>query len=628
MQEEIKEQPLETTKPIMVRPAKSRVNVLLIVVALALLASNIATLALFFYKKSEPEAIRPSAQIQDANQAETRDDGIDELDVASTTPKTDTNTASLENEKVDLLKKLSPSEIKVEWSEAIIWDKRDFFELSLDSDQKDYSSWQLDIYDNTVVKNVGKIKGGDYADYDLYVVEIKVQEIGVISYIFHAIKKDNLIIFFNNDGIDENGKNNIENGTWGPFLKRVILFNGIKIENYEPAEEIKISGHDYSLVKNGNNPDLLIEEYKNLKKYFEHKEYGDIYKDFDSGCFVLGNKDGTTREYGLKLDFIGAKGEESNYAGAIPNLLNIDWNNGSKNKNEYISKIVDCRGARGCYKYIDYIQNKNELKEVGKTADGSVIFALKDNNFKLPGHDNSMLQEMYDAYYPGFDKSGEMIKKEEFKSFVDSYPLIFYKDTFGDYIEFRNAKYLPSVECGKPVIYLYPETEIDAQVYVAPTGGFTVTEPAYNGGWKVKAKPSGELYNYADKKTYPYLFWEGHGANYSRPDKGFVVARENVRDFLQAKLIKLGLIEAEYNEFIDFWLPRMQEKPFYFVTFMDQADFEKIAPLKVVPTPDQVIRIFMDYEGLDQPVSVVEPKILTPERIGFTVVEWGGALHR
>ena len=48
--------------------------------------------------------------------------------------------------------------------------------------------------------------------------------------------------------------------------------------------------------------------------------------------------------------------------------------------------------------------------------------------------------------------------------------------------------------------------------------------------------------------------------------------------------------------------------------------------LEIEPKPDSVIRILMDYKPLSKPIEVVEQKITTPERDGFTVVEWGGSL--
>jgi hypothetical protein len=52
-----------------------------------------------------------------------------------------------------------------------------------------------------------------------------------------------------------------------------------------------------------------------------------------------------------------------------------------------------------------------------------------------------------------------------------------------------------------------------------------------------------------------------------------------------------------------------------------------LAPLTISPRPDTVIRVFMDYQVLAQPIKVKEQLIKTPARRGFTVVEWGGAIR-
>ncbi|MFA5770940.1 MAG: hypothetical protein WC894_05610, partial [Patescibacteria group bacterium] len=184
-----------------------------------------------------------------------------------------------------------------------------------------------------------------------------------------------------------------------------------------------------------------------------------------------------------------------------------------------------------------------------------------------------------------------------------------------------------ATECGKPVIYLYPEKTIDVNVSVAPAGGFTKTEPAYKNGWKVQASPNGDIYNYDDKTNYPYLFWEGYALGYNRPTTGFVIKSSETESFLRDKLAKQGLVGREIDEFVEFWAPKMKESPYYFVTFVPQADFEKLAPLTVSPKPDTVIRVFMDYQPLEEPMRVKEQILNAPERIGFTVVEWGGALN-
>ena len=52
-----------------------------------------------------------------------------------------------------------------------------------------------------------------------------------------------------------------------------------------------------------------------------------------------------------------------------------------------------------------------------------------------------------------------------------------------------------------------------------------------------------------------------------------------------------------------------------------------MAPLAVQPQPNTIIRVFMDFQGLDNYRQVEPLVITTPVRQGFTVVEWGGAIH-
>jgi len=59
-----------------------------------------------------------------------------------------------------------------------------------------------------------------------------------------------------------------------------------------------------------------------------------------------------------------------------------------------------------------------------------------------------------------------------------------------------------------------------------------------------------------------------------------------------------------------------------------QKEIDDVAPLSISPKPDTIIRVLMDYQGLDEYKNIIEQKIITPERKGFIVVEWGGVLHK
>ena len=72
-------------------------------------------------------------------------------------------------------------------------------------------------------------------------------------------------------------------------------------------------------------------------------------------------------------------------------------------------------------------------------------------------------------------------------------------------------------------------------------------------------------------------------------------------------------------------MPYFSEYPYYFITFIDQDIIDKVAPITISPKPNTIIRILMDVKALNYPINVKELEFKeVPERIGFTVVEWGG----
>lgn len=176
----------------------------------------------------------------------------------------------------------------------------------------------------------------------------------------------------------------------------------------------------------------------------------------------------------------------------------------------------------------------------------------------------------------------------------------------------------------KPVVYLYPEKETEVSVKLDYKGTLTCTYPKYQNGWHVIARPDGTLTNLADGKEYSYLFWEGvDGARYDMR-RGYCVKGEDTAEFLQEILAKMGLTPKEYNEFIVYWLPRMEHNPYNLITFQGEA-YTDIAPLTITPAPDSLLRVFMVYKPLTEPIEVEEPEIEPFVREGFTVIEWGGS---
>ena len=175
----------------------------------------------------------------------------------------------------------------------------------------------------------------------------------------------------------------------------------------------------------------------------------------------------------------------------------------------------------------------------------------------------------------------------------------------------------------KPVIYLYPETETRVTVKLDLSGELTCAYPAYDGGWTVTAAPDGTLTD-EHGRTYNYLYWEGEGTEAYDFSKGFCVAGSDTAAFLEDALDRLGLTRREANEFLVYWLPRMQDNPYNLIAFQQEA-YTESAKLTVSPRPDSVLRVFMAWKPLARPVDVPAQILPGFERRGFTLVEWGGA---
>ncbi|MCH2042712.1 MAG: hypothetical protein MK212_01105 [Saprospiraceae bacterium] len=190
----------------------------------------------------------------------------------------------------------------------------------------------------------------------------------------------------------------------------------------------------------------------------------------------------------------------------------------------------------------------------------------------------------------------------------------------------------PTVDPGdyqvyKPIIYLYPEKEQLINVKMKLRQGKLVhTYPRYpeGEGWSVQAKPNGELLDPKTGKSYYALYWEG-ATNYDFDcQEGFVVKGEEASAFLEEKLTILGLNRKELNEFMVYWLPKLEKNDYNFIHFA-QAAYEDFAQMQIEPKPESLIRIFMLYQELDKPTELKEQVLQKVERKGFTVVEWGGA---
>lgn len=356
-------------------------------------------------------------------------------------------------------------------------------------------------------------------------------------------------------------------------------------------------------------------------------EYGEIFTD-SKNALVLRGDDFVSRKYSISIPFL-----EDNQ------LANISWNNGvDANKHDleyrrgytyqdqggcgstnYASVVTPEKSASFYTNTPIYINPETDFVQTGTGVNGESIYELKDSN-------HLFLQEMYEHKY--FEYDGEKMSYEEF---ISVHPVFFWQDNFGRWIKFESNRFIPQAECGKPVVYLYPEEETEVHVKVAPKGGFSITIPEHGeNGWTVLAKPNGDLIEVATGEEYPYLFWEGKGGIYDTPSKGWVIAKSEADFFVAGKLRQFGFNTQEIIDFLEFWSPKLQEgeDEYLWISFWGTQYMDSIAPIEITPAPDSILRVLMDYHETPEFYETTPPRIPQFKREGFVVTEWGGTLWR
>jgi len=419
---------------------------------------------------------------------------------------------------------------------------------------------------------------------------------------------------------------------WVDNKNSVLTLVGPRYSGFKSWNNIGENG-DFGLIDNTEDANNFLQK----KLAFSDPKTGqDVY--FNGECYFIKNKVGSVFVYSIQPYFLTPltpKEAEKNF---YPNTFNLDvvWENGIVENEKFLNgKIasgcgVSLSSCNGVIKDISLFFEGN-LIPVAKTKLGDILFDLKEKSGSLiywqTFRETTSVGGVWDIETPTKENLTEIGAWDKYNEFLNDRPFLFWKDGFGNWRFLQKSKYVPLAECGKPVIYLYPEKEMNVKVEVKPNGGFSKTEPMYDNGWLVRATPQSDLFNYTDRQNYPYLFWEGKAYDYATPDYGFVMSKNEVGTKMTQILAKLGLNEKEIKDFLEFWQPKLEVSPYVFVTFLPQKEFDKLAPLTVNPRPTTVIRVFMDYTPLEKPVEVAPMYIKTPVRNGFTVVEWGGRLR-
>ncbi|MBR6866579.1 MAG: hypothetical protein IKM80_05035 [Bacilli bacterium] len=179
----------------------------------------------------------------------------------------------------------------------------------------------------------------------------------------------------------------------------------------------------------------------------------------------------------------------------------------------------------------------------------------------------------------------------------------------------------------KPIIYFYPEEEMDLSVTFVNEEMLTTTYPKYDGGWNIHLKEDGTFTIPGSDREYYALYYEAESTYECTFDEGFYVTKENAISFLEEKMDYMGFTNRETDEFIMYWLPILESNEKSLVYFEQTEERNEDAPLVFSTEPDTLIRTMIHIKKVDAATTIKEQALTHYERTGFTVTEWGGVEH-
>lgn len=236
-----------------------------------------------------------------------------------------------------------------------------------------------------------------------------------------------------------------------------------------------------------------------------------------------------------------------------------------------------------------------------------------------------ILLKLIDSWYINLDKTESTTTNSNTQNYKIDYDIGNDNSNISGGGGFNKPSPGSGIPLHKPVIYYYPEYAMDINTKIDYDWELIVTYPSYDhNNWRnIRANTDGTLINKADNMEYSYLFWEwidNHPTNYDM-NQWFVVKWSDTVEFLQKILSNIWLTPKEYNEFIVYWYPKMMNNKYNWIYFAG-SEYTQKAKLNIDPKPDSILRVFMVYQALDNPIQTQEQVFDKFIRKWFTVVEW------
>lgn len=200
-------------------------------------------------------------------------------------------------------------------------------------------------------------------------------------------------------------------------------------------------------------------------------------------------------------------------------------------------------------------------------------------------------------------------------------PYTFHEHEFivsGDYSDFQ---FPACYQAMKPNIYIYPETTTEMTVQVTfPEGGTVIqSEPLYQNGWQVTVERTGLI-----NQQFDFLFYESSQPDRGQYENGWVVSQSELEAFFRTNLAATGFNAKEIADFIEYWIPLLNDSPFYAIYPQYNQQLENMIHLSFSVPPKNVIRLMYSIRSLPNNSLVLPAPVIPPFcRDGFTVAEWG-----
>jgi hypothetical protein len=586
-------------------PSKSNKGLITLLVFIILLLAAALVYILFFNKDKEKVII-------DDNKTEEKQEGQEPTgDYELTVYKfiDDGRLCSFNKPQDDITEAFK---IKVKNSDAEV------LEVFEDSSYVLYSDGTINIYDvkNNTIKET-KLSNA-YSSYDFYKNEKGNKVIGI------SFKDDEDII-----------------GYYNVSLEKVLYYDkGYKNTSYPFLYQLD----DQYITVATNKKTMLLSstEEKTVLSYVYGKNEGDWLnywkeKVNNSDLYVFGACPDVCmirKIYNSDFKEIFSGNDIETYTISKNNLYILD--NGVikqyNDKGQLVKEFKDYKNIKDlASNYVVYTKNNSlyadNLENEGETVE---ICSWNESwSFDFAGYytrerldeigEKDKKEGLYVVFYYGYDKS--------------SNPILDGKGNYGMEYCYSTDKqivdYPIKEEMGgraKPVLYLYPEKEMDVTIKFSKPNLLTTTYPKYINSWNVRVKPNGDMYD-ANGKYYYALYWDETRYNEVDFKEGFYVEGKDAINFLEEKLTIIGLNDKERNEFIMYWLPIMERNGKNLVYFELTNERESGNKLIIEPKPDSLLRVSIHIKKVNEKINIKEEKLQTFNRTGFTAVEWGGMTY-